>query len=90
MTYAFQQKRDRCSPTHSNYLVCIAKFTTDIRHTFGQHNVVIGALPRFESATAPPSYVALAASQDSDEELQTLLQLNTTRIFCIMTINICI
>jgi hypothetical protein len=28
---------------------------------------------RIETVTAPPSYVVLAASQDSDDELQTLL-----------------
>jgi hypothetical protein len=50
---------------------------TDIRHISGQDNVVADALSRVESATAPPSYNALAASQDSDDKLRTLLGSNT-------------
>jgi cleavage and polyadenylation specificity factor subunit 1 len=49
------------------------RHTTDIRHISGQDNVVADTLSRVESVTAPPSYGALAASQDSDDELQTLL-----------------
>jgi cleavage and polyadenylation specificity factor subunit 1 len=32
ITFAFQQKRDRCSPRQFNHLDFIAQFTTDIRH----------------------------------------------------------
>jgi hypothetical protein len=46
---------------------------TDIKHISGQDNVVTDALSRVESVTAPPSYDSLAASQDGDDELQTLL-----------------
>jgi hypothetical protein len=55
----------------------IAQFTTDIRHISGQDNVVAGTLSRVESVTAPPSHDILAASQDSDDELRTLLASNT-------------
>jgi hypothetical protein len=44
---------------------------TDIRHISGQDNVVADALSRGESVTAPPPYDALAASQDTDDELQS-------------------
>jgi hypothetical protein len=43
----------------------------------GQDNVAADALSRVESVNAPPSYDALAASQDSDDELQTLLESTT-------------
>jgi cleavage and polyadenylation specificity factor subunit 1 len=72
-TYAFQQKRDKCSPWQFNHLDFVSQFTTDIRHISGQDNVVADALSRVESVTAPPSYNDLAASQDSDDELRTLL-----------------
>jgi cleavage and polyadenylation specificity factor subunit 1 len=63
LTYAFQQKRDRCSPRQFNHLDFIAQFTTDVRHISGQDNVVADTLSRVESITAPPSYDAMAASR---------------------------
>jgi cleavage and polyadenylation specificity factor subunit 1 len=71
-TYAFQQKWDKCSPRQFNHLDFIAQFTTDIQHICGQDNVVAYALTFVESVTEP-SYDALAASQNSDDELRTLL-----------------
>jgi hypothetical protein len=69
ITYAFQQKRYKCSPRQFNYLDFIAQFTTDIRHISVQDNVVADALSRVESVTAPTSHEALAAAQNSDDEL---------------------
>jgi hypothetical protein len=77
ITYAFQQKRDKCSPRQFNRLHFIAQFTTDIRHISGQDNVVADALSRVESVTAPPSHDALAASQDGENDLRTLLASST-------------
>jgi cleavage and polyadenylation specificity factor subunit 1 len=76
ITFAFQQKRNKCSPRQFNHLDFVAQFTTDIRHISGQDIVVDGALSRVESVTAPPSYNALAASQDGDDELRALLGVN--------------
>jgi cleavage and polyadenylation specificity factor subunit 1 len=45
---------------------------TDIEHIPGQE-VVTDALSRVESVTVPPSYNALDALQDGDDEVQTLL-----------------
>jgi hypothetical protein len=44
----------------------------------GRGNVVADALSRFESVTAPPSDDVLAAFQDRDNELWTLLRSTTT------------
>jgi hypothetical protein len=77
ITYAFQQKRDKCSPRQFNHLNLIAQFTTDKRHISGKVNVFADALSRVKFVTAPPSHDALAASQDMDNELQTLLASNT-------------
>jgi hypothetical protein len=63
ITYAFQQKWDKCSLRQFNNLDFVAQFTTDIRHISGQDNVVANALSRVESVTAPPSYDALAAGR---------------------------
>jgi hypothetical protein len=77
INYAFQQKRGKCSPRQFNHLDFVAQFTTDIRNISGQDNVVADALSRVESVNAPPSYDALAALQDSDDELRTLLGSST-------------
>jgi cleavage and polyadenylation specificity factor subunit 1 len=71
--YAFQQKRNKCLPRQFNHLDFVAQFTTDIRHISGQDNVAADVLSRVESVTAPPSYDELAASEDGDDELRTLL-----------------
>jgi hypothetical protein len=55
----------------------IAQFTTDVRHISGQDNVVANVLSRVEAITAPPSHDALAASQENDVVLQTLLASDT-------------
>jgi cleavage and polyadenylation specificity factor subunit 1 len=55
----------------------IAKFTTDLRNISGQDNVVAYARSRVESVTAPPSHEELAAAQNSDDVLWTLLTANT-------------
>jgi cleavage and polyadenylation specificity factor subunit 1 len=73
INYAFQQKRDKCSPRQFNHPDFVAHFTTDIKHISGQDNVVADGLTRVESVTATPSYDALAAAQDGDDELRTLL-----------------
>jgi hypothetical protein len=44
ITFAFQQKRDKCLPRQFNHLDFAAHFTTDIRHISGQDNVVADAL----------------------------------------------
>jgi cleavage and polyadenylation specificity factor subunit 1 len=77
LTYAFQQKREKCSPRQFSHLDFIAQFTTDVRHISGQDNIVADALSRVESITAPTSHDALATSQDGDNELRTLLASNT-------------
>jgi cleavage and polyadenylation specificity factor subunit 1 len=73
ITYAFQQKWDKCSPRQLNYLDFVAQITTDIKHISGQYNVVADALSRVESVTAPPSYYSLAAAEDGNDEIRTFL-----------------
>ena len=73
LTFAFHQKRDKCSPRQFNHLDFISQFTTDIRHISGQENIVADTLSRVEVITAPVSHDALAAAQVDDEELRTLL-----------------
>jgi cleavage and polyadenylation specificity factor subunit 1 len=76
ITYTFLQKRDKFSPRQFSHLDFIAQFTTDICHVSGQDNVLADALSRVESVTALPSHDTLAASQDTDDELRTLLASN--------------
>jgi cleavage and polyadenylation specificity factor subunit 1 len=46
ITYAFQQKRDKCPPRQFNHLDFVSQFTTDIRHISGQYTVVADTLSR--------------------------------------------
>ena len=73
LTFAFHQKRDKCSPRQFNHLDFISQFSTDIRHISGQDNIVADTLSHVEVITAPVSHDALAAAQVDDEELRTLL-----------------
>jgi cleavage and polyadenylation specificity factor subunit 1 len=63
-TFAFQQKKDKCSPRQFNRLDYISQFTTDIRHISGQNNVIADTLSRVESVASPVTPEALAAAQD--------------------------
>ena len=55
----------------------ISQFTTDIRHISGQDNIVADSLSRIKAITAPVTHDALAAAQDDDDEIRTLLVSNT-------------
>jgi cleavage and polyadenylation specificity factor subunit 1 len=74
LTYAFQQRRDQCSPRQFRNLEFIEQFSTDFRHVSGQDNVVADALSRENSVMTPIDYHALASSQEQDEELRDILQ----------------
>lgn len=74
ITFAFQQKADKCSPRQFRHLDYISQFTTDIRHVAGKDNIVADALSRVETVHAPLDYVALAADQANDMELEKCLQ----------------
>jgi hypothetical protein len=46
ITFAFTKRTDKFSPRQFRYLDFIAQFTTDIRHTSEQGNIVANALSR--------------------------------------------
>jgi len=73
LTFAFLQKRDKCSPRQFNHLVFISQFTNDIRLISGQENIVADTLSRVGAITVPVTHDALAASQADDEEMRALL-----------------
>jgi cleavage and polyadenylation specificity factor subunit 1 len=73
LTYALQQRRDKCSPRQCRHLEFIGRFSTDFRHVSGQDNVA-DALSRANSVMTPINYHALASSQDQNAELQDILQ----------------
>jgi cleavage and polyadenylation specificity factor subunit 1 len=50
LTFAFHQKRNKCSPRQFNHLDFISQFTTDIRHISSQDNIVADALSRVEQS----------------------------------------
>jgi len=73
LNFAFNQKRDKCSPWQFNHLDFVSQFTTDIRHISGQDNVVVDSLYRVKGITASVTHWELAAAQEKDDGLPTLL-----------------
>jgi hypothetical protein len=76
LTFAFHKKMDKCSPRQFNHLDFISQFMTDIRHISSQENIVAKTLSWVEVITAPVMHDALAAGQDDNNELRTLLLRN--------------
>ena len=74
LTYAFQQRRDKCSLHQFHHLQFIGQFSADFRHVSGQDSVVAGASSRANSVMTPLDYHAVASSQDEDVELQDILK----------------
>ena len=74
LTYAFKNPRENCSPRQYRYFDFISQFTTDIRYIPGSENVVADTLSRIEEVTMTIDYKALARSQESDPELQLLIE----------------
>jgi hypothetical protein len=77
LTFAFTTRRDNCSPRQFRYLDFISQFTTDVRYIAGRDNTVADALSRIEEvniSTPVLDYQSLAQEQETDAELQDLLQ----------------
>jgi hypothetical protein len=78
LKFAFQQKRDKCSPRQFNHLDYISQFTIDIRHISGRDNIVADTLSRVESVASSANPETLATAQDEEKELTSLLSGITT------------
>ncbi|KAL4135064.1 hypothetical protein QTP88_006725 [Uroleucon formosanum] len=77
ITFAFQQKTDKCTPRQFRHLDFISQFTTDIRYVPGKQNIVADTLSRVNALSDTLDYNALAISQQGDEELKKYEQGNT-------------
>lgn len=84
--YAFQQRKDKCSPRQFRHLDFISQFTTDLQHISGKDNVVADALSRIEELVQPVDLESLAKSQITDIELKQILDGNTSLKLTKMTI----
>lgn len=75
ITYAFKQRPEKASPRQLRHLDYIGQFTTDIRHISGKNNVVADTLSRVQTIRTPHciDFKGLAKEQQSDEELQSIL-----------------
>ncbi|CAK1599344.1 unnamed protein product [Parnassius mnemosyne] len=78
ITFAFVTKRDNFSPRQHRYLSFISQFTTEIKHVSGCDNTVADALSRIETISEILNYEDLANDQNSDPELQDLINKGTT------------
>lgn len=81
LVFAFKQKLDKSSPRQARQLDFIAQFSTTIRHIPGKDNVVPDMLSRIEEIeTEKIDYTRLAESQQTDSELQSLLNSDKTSL----------
>lgn len=80
LTFAFNQKLDKCSPRQFRHLDYIGQFTTDIRHIKGSDNQVADALSRIEVVTQAPDHKEMEREQKCDEELKGILKSNSTKL----------
>lgn len=74
LTFAFSKPRENCSPRQYRYLDFISQYTTDIKFVAGKDNVVADTLSRIYVINSPVDYQSLAREQETDAELQDLLQ----------------
>jgi hypothetical protein len=70
ITFAFQQKSDKCTLRQFRHLDFISQFTTDIRYVPGKQNIVADTLSRVHVLSETIDYTALAISQQGDDELK--------------------
>ena len=83
LIFAFKQNPDKCSPRQLRHLDYISQFSTDIRYMKGSENHVADALSRIEINQISPTVIdfkEFASAQSADDELQKLLQSNTTSL----------
>lgn len=73
ISFAFNERKNNCSPRQYRHLDFISQFTTDIRHISGKDNVVADTLSRIEELAEPVDLEKLAQAQASDSELCKLL-----------------
>lgn len=76
LVYAFKQKSDKASPRQLRHLDYVAQFSTDIRHIAGTENITADFLSRISgiSTNDDIDYDSLAAEQQTDHEMQAIIQ----------------
>lgn len=78
ITFAFQQKLEKCSPRQFRYLDYIGQFSTDIQYNACSNNVVADTLSHIEEIHS--GYTALQKAQLKDQEMQSFLSSTATRL----------
>lgn len=81
LTFSFRENSDSASPRQIRQMDFISQFSTDIQHVSGTNNVVADALSRIDEIKCTTlGTKALAAAQNEDIELRTLLHNNTSSL----------
>lgn len=78
LCFAFDSRKDNCTPRQFRYLDYISQFTTDLQHISGKENTVADTLSRVEMLSQPVDLTTLAEAQGSDTELTELLAGSTS------------
>ncbi|GFV52588.1 retrovirus-related Pol polyprotein from transposon opus [Trichonephila clavipes] len=77
---AYDRKSDKCSPRQIRQLDFISQFTTNIVHIPGSDNIAADVLSRVSAITfpSPIDYDCIAETQQTDQELHTLIAFGTS------------
>lgn len=80
LSFAFSQRLDKASPRQARQLDYIGQFSTEVVHIAGDQNVVADTLSRIDEIAMPVIVTTeeLAAAQQTDTELQQLLNVSST------------
>jgi len=79
LTYAFNQRLDKCSPRQFRHLDYIGQFTTEIKHIPGKQNVTADLMSRIEQINVNKlNYEEISNAQEEDQELKNLLNGSTS------------
>lgn len=75
LIFAFKQKSEKAPPRRVRQLDFISQYSTDIQHIRGTENNVADWLSRLNSiATREVNFETMAAEQETDDELKSLLE----------------
>ena len=78
-TFAFQQKKDKCSPRQFNHLDYISQFTTDIHHISGQDNIIADTFSHVQTTTTTSNSAAQPFMAPAAQRMPPTRALRTTR-----------
>lgn len=80
LCFAFNERKQNCTPRQFRHLDYISQFTTDIRHISSRSNIVADTLSRVDEVRQPIDLTDLAEDQLTDSELAEYIESSSLRL----------